>query len=100
MSKVKIGKKEFDLEDDIQREAYWTLKAEEHLLNKQITKVEYITAVEAKENLWGSRPIAFQVADKTGKASWVIAQMDDEGNDGGVLAILTDKNEGDVIPTL
>ena len=26
--------------------------------------------------------------------------MDDEGNDGGVLAILTDKNKGAIIPTL
>ena len=100
MSKVKIGKKEFDLEDDIQREAYWTLKAEEHLLNKQITKVEYITKAEAKQNLWTSRPIAFQIADKNGKALWIIAQRDDEGNNGGALAILTGKNEGDIIPTL
>ena len=97
-SKTKLNGKEFDLEKAEQREAYWTLLAEQYLLGKQITKVEYITETEAKENGWSKRPIAFQIADKTGRASWIVAQMDDEGNNGGVLAILTDKNKGDVIP--
>tara|TARA_R100000808_G_scaffold6776_5_gene19946 strand:+ start:14565 stop:14960 length:396 start_codon:yes stop_codon:yes gene_type:complete len=100
MSKTKLNGKEFDLEIAEQREAYWTLLAEQYLLGKQIMKVEYITETEAKENGWSKRPIAFQIADKTGRASWIVAQMDDEGNNGGVLAILTDKNKGDVIPTL
>ncbi len=99
-SKTKLNGKQFDLEVPSQREAYWTLLAEEHLVGKQIMKVEYITETEAKENMWSKRPIAFQVAGKDGKASWVVAQMDDEGNDGGVLAILTDKNKGAIIPTL
>ena len=99
-SKTKLNGKQFDLEVPSQREAYWTLLAEEHLVGKQIMKVEYITETEAKENGWSKRPIAFQIADKTGRASWIVAQMDDEGNNGGVLAILTDKNKGDVIPTI
>ena len=99
-SKAKINGKEFDLEVPSQCEAYWTLLAEEHLLGKQIMKVEYITETEANENMWSKRPIAFQIVGKDGKASWVVAQMDDEGNNGGVLAILTDKNKGRVIQTL
>ena len=100
MSKQKLKDREFDLSIDSQREAYWTLLAEDYLLGKQIMKVEYITETEAKENMWDKRPIAFQVADKSGNASWVIAQMDDEGNNGGVLAILDGKNSGEVIPVL
>ena len=100
MSKVTINNKKFDLSKPTQREAYWTLVAEKQLLGKQIMKVEYITETEAKENMWDKRPIAFQVADKSGNASWVIAQMDDEGNNGGVLAILDGKNSGEVIPVL
>ena len=100
MSKVTINNKKFDLSKPTQREAYWTLIAEKHLLGKQIMKVEYITETEAKENMWDKRPIAFQVADKSGNASWVIAQMDDEGNNGGVLAILDGKISGEVITVL
>jgi hypothetical protein len=97
---VQIGKKKFNLKNKEQREAYWTLIAEGLLLNKQITKVEYMTETESEENGWHKRPICFQVADKKGNASWVVAQMDDEGNDGGVLAILTSKDKGNVIPVL
>ena len=100
MSKQKLKDREFDLSIDSQREAYWTLLAEDYLLGKQIMKVEYITETEAKENGWSKRPIAFQISDKDGNASWVVAQMDDEGNDGGALAILTDKDKGAVIPVL
>ena len=59
----------------------WTKSAKNVLLGKKIVKVQYMTETEAEDMGWGNRPIAFKLDDGT----WVIAQMDDEGNDGGVL---------------
>ena len=51
---------------------------------KRITKVAYLTSKECDKDFgWYKRPITFTLDD--GKV--VIAQMDDEGNDGGVLMI-------------
>ena len=56
----------------------WTTDAEKVLLNKRIVKVEYMTAKESNDYMWNNRPITFLLDDGTR----IIAQMDDEGNDG------------------
>ena len=73
----------------------WTTEAEKVLLNKRIIKVEYMTAKESDDYMWNNRPITFVLDDGTR----VIAQSDDEGNDGGVLWYGTEDNEG-VLPVL
>ena len=62
----------------------WTDYAAERLVGKKIVSVRYLDAKECDEDFgWYKRPITFTLDD--GKI--VIAQMDDEGNDGGVLFI-------------
>ena len=73
----------------------WTTEAEKILLNKRIIKVEYMSLKEADNYLWKNRPITFILEDGTR----IIAQMDDEGNDGGVLWYGTEDDEG-VLPVL
>ena len=67
----------------------WTKIAEDVLLGRRILKVEYMSSKECNEYMWYKRPITFILDNGTR----VIAQMDDEGNDGGVLACLTNKAE-------
>ena len=50
---------------------------------------------ESDDYMWNNRPITFVLDDGTR----IIAQMDDEGNDGGVLWYGTKDNEG-VLPVL
>tara|TARA_R100000458_G_scaffold27757_1_gene25370 strand:- start:13740 stop:13994 length:255 start_codon:yes stop_codon:yes gene_type:complete len=73
----------------------WTKIAEKELLNKRIIKVEYMEKDECEDYLWDKRPITFFLDDGTR----VIAQMDDEGNDGGVLACIT-KTKEEILPVL
>ena len=73
----------------------WTTEAEKILLNKRIIKVEYMSLKEADNYMWNNRPITFILEDGTR----IIAQMDDEGNDGGVLWYGTEDDEG-VLPVL
>jgi len=64
----------------------WTKVASDLLLGRKIVKVEYLSSKECDEDFgWYKRPITFTLDD--GKI--VVAQMDDEGNDGGVLLIET-----------
>ena len=80
-------------------ESKWTKSAKNVLLGKKIVKVEYMTKDEAEDMGWSSRPIAFKLNDGT----WVVAQMDDEGNDGGVLTYShedDDKYDDRVMPVL
>ena len=84
MSKTKLNNKEYDLSKDKSRTEYWTKYAEEKLVGKPITKVNYLTSKECNIDFgWNKRPITLTL--DTGEI--VIAQMDDEGNDGGVLLI-------------
>ena len=63
----------------------WTDYAKERLVGRTITDVAYLTPKECDEDFgWYKRPITFTLDD--GKV--VIAQQDDEGNDGGVLLIV------------
>ena len=73
----------------------WTKVAEDVLLGRRILKVEYMSSKECNEYMWYKRPITFILDNGTR----VIAQMDDEGNDGGVLACLNDKAE-EILPVL
>ena len=73
----------------------WTTEAEKILLNKRIIKVEYMSLKEADNYMWNNIPITFILEDGTR----IIAQMDDEGNDGGVLWYGTEDDEG-VLPVL
>ena len=73
----------------------WTTEAENVLLNKRIVKVEYMSSKESDDYMWNNRPITFLLDDGTR----IIAQMDDEGNDGGVLWYGTQDDEG-VLPDL
>ena len=73
----------------------WTKVAEDVLLGRRILKVEYMSSKECNEYIWYKRPITFILDNGTR----VIAQMDDEGNDGGVLTCLTDKTE-EILPVL
>mgnify|MGYP003134404939 FL=1 len=83
--------------DKVKVERRWTKVAESVLLNKKIVKVEYLTEKECENWMWDSRPIAFQLDD----GMWIIAQRDDEGNDGGSLFYTNgDNKHSDVIPVL
>ena len=73
----------------------WTKVAENVLLGRQITKVEYMEQKECDEYMWDSRPVTFILDNGTR----VIAMRDDEGNDGGVLTCLT-KTKEEVLPVL
>ena len=62
----------------------WTKVASDILVGRTIKKVAYLTEKEAEEDFgWYKRPITFTLDN----GLIVIAQMDDEGNDGGVLHI-------------
>ena len=73
----------------------WTKVAEKQLLGKRIIKVEYMEQEECDVYGWHSKPITFFLDDGTR----VIAQKDDEGNDGGVLTCLTRETE-EILPVL
>tara|TARA_A100001515_G_scaffold27140_1_gene20773 strand:+ start:160 stop:444 length:285 start_codon:yes stop_codon:yes gene_type:complete len=60
----------------------WTKVASDILVGRTIKKVAYLTEKEAEDDFgWHKRPITFTLDNGT----IIIAQMDDEGNDGGVL---------------
>ena len=83
----------------VKLEKYWTKKAENVLLGKKIVAVEYMPQTESDEIGWYKRPVMFRLDDGT----WIVAQMDDEGNDGGVLTYShmdKDKYDDCVIPVL
>ena len=76
--------KQPNLNDPKERTKYWTEYAAKRLVGRTITKVAYLTSKECKEDFdWYKRPIIFTLDND----KLVIAQMDDEGNDGGVLMI-------------
>ena len=80
---------------EIQLNKKWTGVAEKQLLNKRIIKVEYMEQEECDTYGLFNSPITFFLDDGTR----VIAQKDDEGNDGGVLTCLTKTTE-EILPVL
>ena len=75
-------------------EQYWTESTAKHLVGKKIVHVEYLPEMLMKEWGWYKRPITIHLDDDT----ILIAQMDDEGNDGG--AIFTNIKELQTIPVI
>ena len=73
----------------------WIDKAEEILLKRRITHVEYMSTEEAKDYMWYKRPVVMYLDNGTR----LIIQSDDEGNDGGALWYGTSDNQ-DVLPVL
>ena len=73
----------------------WNDKAEEVLLKRRITHVEYMSTEEAKDYMWYKRPVVMVLDNGTR----LIIQSDDEGNDGGALWYGTSENQ-DVLPVL
>ena len=70
----------------------WETKARELLLNKKIVKVRYLTDEERDDLMWNNKPVMFMLDDET----WIIPMADDEGNNGGALAI----GETETLPVL
>ena len=64
----------------------WNKEAKKLLLGKKIIAVRYLGKAECEDMMWHSRPIAFMLDDET----WVFPMRDDEGNDGGALAVGAD----------
>ena len=97
MSKTKtlISKKEGSLSDKGFRELYWNEYAESKLLGYKIVQARYLTEEETKDIGWDSRPVAL-LLKKGKKEFWAIPQSDDEGNDGGALAV----GSKDLLPVL
>lgn len=87
-------KKKVNLEDPIQREAYWTEVAAKQILGKKIVLVRYLSQTEAEELGWNERPVVFQLDD----GNVIIPSRDDEGNGGGALFTNDEKNS--VLPVL
>ena len=75
-------------------EQYWTELTAKHLVGKKIVHVEYLPEMLMEEWGWYKRPITIHLDDDT----MLIAQMDDEGNDGG--AIYTNIKELQTIPVI
>ena len=73
-------------------EEKWNKRAKA-LEGRKIVKVEYLTQEEADDLGWSSRPICIGLDD----GSWIYPSMDDEGNDGGALAI---SGQTGVLPVL
>ena len=97
MSKTKtvITKKEGSLSDKGFRELYWNEYAESKLLGYKIVQARYLTEIENENIGWNSRPVAL-LLKKGKKEFWAVPQSDDEGNDGGALAI----GSNDIMPVL
>ena len=90
-----ISKKKGSLADFKFREIYWNEKAVQSLVGCKIVKAEYISVEEARDIGWYSRPVAFYVVNDKNEGFWIHPQRDDEGNDGGALAV-----HDDILPTL
>lgn len=56
------------------------------LTGKTIAAVRYMTEAECKKLMWHSRPLVIRFTD----GSFLIPQMDDEGNNGGAMHFQND----------
>ena len=52
-------------------------------MGRKIVKVEWMSEGESENLDWHSRPLCMQLDDGT----WIFPMADDEGNDGGALAV-------------
>jgi hypothetical protein len=65
------------------------------LAAKKISSVRYMTNAEAEGMGWYKRPLVINFTD----GSFLVPQMDDEGNDGGAM-FYQDKAQDSIIYTL
>ena len=56
------------------------------LVAKKISSVRYMTQEEADAMMWDKRPLVIRFTD----GSFLIPQMDDEGNNGGAMYFQND----------
>ena len=77
-------------------EERWTEEASRVLLNRKIVKVEYLSEDAMDSYGWNNKPVTFWLDDGT----WIQAQRDDEGNDGGALFFAKDNEDQGVLPVL
>ena len=75
-------------------EMHWVKEAEEQLLGRKIVRVRYMTAEEAQDMDWYSRPVVFELDD----GNLIYPSADDEGNNGG--ALFTNNQANPVLPVL
>lgn len=61
---------------------------ESQLVGKTIKSIRYMSDKEMSAWEWNKRPIIIILSDNT----FIIPQRDDEGNDGGAVAIIKEKN--------
>ena len=75
----------------------WTKVAADKLVGRKIVKVEYMSGEEVEEMGWFNRPVCIMLDN----GAWIYPQMDDEGNDAGVIYYSgTDKDDGELFPVL
>jgi len=96
MTKLKLGDEEYDLTDPKQCWTYWSTVANTALKGKKITGCRYLTKKETKSFGWYKSSLVIELDD----GSCLIAQMDDEGNDGGAIVHLHKDNSEQVFGTL
>tara|TARA_R110002020_G_scaffold58337_6_gene159870 strand:- start:11976 stop:12221 length:246 start_codon:yes stop_codon:yes gene_type:complete len=63
------------------------------LKGKTISSVRYMTDVEIEAWGWYKKAVVISFTD----GSWIVPQMDDEGNDGGALFLMDKNKEENII---
>lgn len=71
----------------------WEEIAQDSLVGKKIVEVRYMTEKEKDSWGWYGRPVCILLDDGT----WITPMKDDEGNDGGAIAITAVKEENDTV---
>ena len=74
----------------------WSQKANTALTGKKITGARYLTPPETEAFGWYKPSLVIDLDD----GSCLIAQMDDEGDDGGVIVHLDKDGNEEIFPTL
>ena len=74
----------------------WTNLAQSLLQDRRIVRVEYMSDLEAQENMWYKVPITLVLDNDTR----IIVSMDDECNDGGSLIAKNIDGREYIIPVL
>lgn len=74
----------------------WIKYGQQHLLNRKIVAVRYMTEKEQAEVGWSYRPIVLHLDN----GSMIYPSMDDEGNDAGALFGQDKKGKELVFPVL
>jgi len=74
----------------------WSQKAHKALTGKKITGCRYLTPTETEDFGWYKASLLIMLDD----GSTLLVQMDDEGNDGGVIVHLHKDGNEQIFPTL